>query len=70
MRFKEELSLAPWHVREVFDLLDDSYQKGNWRHHSTETHNIMIHDFLLDKRLSALILLDLSKAFDSISHSI
>ena len=34
----------------------------------------MISDFLLDamdnKRLSALILLDLSKAFDSISHSI
>ena len=34
----------------------------------------MISDFLLDamdnKRLSALILLDISKAFDSISHSI
>ena len=25
VRFKEELSLAPWHVGEVFDLLDDSY---------------------------------------------
>ena len=34
----------------------------------------LISDFLLDavdtKRLSAMILLDLSKAFDSISHSI
>ena len=34
----------------------------------------MINDFLLDamdsKRLSALIISDLSKAFDSISHSI
>ena len=50
------------------------HQSGNRKYHSTETLNIMISDFLLDamdnKRLSALILLDLSKAFDSISHSI
>ena len=47
------------------------HQSGNRKYHSTETLNIMISDFLLDamdnKRLSALILLDLSKAFDSIS---
>ena len=50
------------------------HQSGNRKYHSTETLNIMISDFLLDamdnKRLSAFILLDLSKAFDSISHSI
>ena len=50
------------------------HQSGNRKYHSTETLNIMISDFLLDAmdntRLSALILLDLSKAFDSISHSI
>ena len=50
------------------------HQSGNKKHHSTETLNILISDTLLDamdnKRLSALILLDLSKAFDSISHSI
>ena len=50
------------------------HQSGNRRHHSTETLNIFISDFLLDgmdnKTLSALILLDLSKSFDSISHSI
>ena len=54
--------------------LPSQHQSGNRRHHSKETLNIMISDFLLDamdnKRLSALILLDLSKAFDSISHSI
>ena len=50
------------------------HQSGNRKYHSTETLNIMISDFLLDamdnKRLSARILLDLSKAFDSIIHSI
>ena len=50
----------------------NKHQSGNLKYHSTETLNIMISDFLLDamdnKRLSALVLLDLSKA--SISHSI
>ena len=50
------------------------HQSGNHKYNSKETLNIVINDFLLDaldnKRLSALILLDLSKAFDSISHSI
>ena len=43
------------------------------KNHSTETLNILVSDALLDamdnKKLSALILLDMSKAFDSISHS-
>ena len=53
------------------------HQSGNLRHHPTETLNIiisvniMISDFLLDamdnKRLSALILLDLFNAYDSYS---
>ena len=52
----------------------NSHQSGNKKHHSTETLNISVSDALLDamdkKKLSALILLDLSKAFDSLSHSI
>lgn len=52
----------------------NSHQSGNRKHHSTETLNILVNDTLLDamdnKKVSTLILLDLSKAFDSISHSI
>ena len=52
-----------------------SHQIGKKKHHSTETLNIiMICDFLLNamdnKKLSVLVLLDLSKAFDSIDHII
>ena len=50
------------------------HQSGNKKQHSTETLNLLITDHLLDamdnKKLSAVILIDLSKAFDSISHSI
>ena len=49
-----------------------SHQSGNKSLHSTETLNIYTTDLILEamdkKKLSALILLDLSKAFDSISH--
>ena len=49
-------------------------QSGNKKQHSTETLNLLITDHLLDamdnKKLSAVILIYLSKAFDSISHSI
>jgi hypothetical protein len=51
-------------------------QSGNKKQHSTETLNLLITDHLLDamdmynKKLSAVILIDLSYAFDSISHSI
>ena len=52
----------------------NKHNSGNRKYHPIETLNIMISDFLLDamdnKRLSALILLHLSKAFDNISHSI
>ena len=47
-------------------------QSGNKKSHSTETLKIYITDCMLDavdkKKISALILLDLSKAFDSINH--
>ena len=49
-------------------------QSGNKKQHSTETLNLLITHHLLDAmdnmKLSAVILIDLSKAFDSISHSI
>ena len=50
-----------------------SHQIGNRKHHSTETRNILVSDTILEamdkSRMSALILLNLSKAFDSIGHS-
>jgi hypothetical protein len=50
------------------------HQSGNKNHHSTETLNIFITDTILEamdkKHLTALLLLYLSKAFDSIEHSI
>ena len=50
------------------------HQNGNRKHHSTETLNIFITDKMLEamdkKHVTALILLDLSKAFDSINHTI
>ena len=51
-----------------------SQQSGNKKQHSTETLNLLTTDHLLEamdnRELSALILIDLSKAFDSISHQI
>ena len=50
------------------------HQSGNKKFHSTETLNIFITDAILEsmdnKHLTALLLLDLSKAFDSIEHCI
>ena len=50
------------------------HQSGNKEFHSTETLNIFITDAILEnmdnKYLTALLLLDLSKAFDSIEHHI
>ena len=48
------------------------HQSGNKKLHSTETLNIFSTDTMLEamdkKELTALVLLDLSKAFDSINH--
>ena len=50
------------------------HQSGSRKHHSTETLNILVGDAVLkameQKSITALILLDLSKAFDSLSHPI
>ena len=50
------------------------HQSGNRKLHSTETLNIFITDQILQsmdrKEVTALVLIDLSKAFDSIDHSI
>jgi len=49
-----------------------SHQSGNKKSHSTETLNILLTDNILeamnDKKITALVLLDLSKAFASINH--
>lgn len=49
------------------------HQSGNKKHHSTESLNVLVTDAMLEamdeKKLTALVLLDLSKAFDSINHS-
>ena len=49
-----------------------SHQRGNKKFHSTESLNIYLTDQILkamdNKKITALVLLDLSKAFDSINH--
>ena len=49
-------------------------QSGNKRFHSTETSLIHTTDFILNamdkKKITAIVLLDMSKAFDSINHGI
>ncbi|CAB3981754.1 Hypothetical predicted protein [Paramuricea clavata] len=51
-----------------------SHQSGNKKHFSTETLSIFVNDTILkamdNKKLTALVLLDLSKAFDSVNHNI
>ena len=48
------------------------HQSGNKKLHSTETLNILMSDLALEamdrKQVTTLVLLDLSKAFDSIDH--
>ena len=48
------------------------HQSGNKKWHSTKTLNILTSDLALEamdrKQVTALVLLDLSKAFDSIVH--
>ena len=49
------------------------HQRGNKKAHSTETLNIQLTDSVLEamdkKQITAVILQDLSKAFDSIDHA-
>ncbi|CAB3979205.1 Hypothetical predicted protein [Paramuricea clavata] len=70
-----------WKIAEIIPLLKEAVfltaltqQSGNKKYHSTETLSILVNDFLLksmdNKKLTALVLLDLSKAFDSVDHSI
>ena len=51
-----------------------SHQSGNKKYFPTETLNIFVNDSILkamdSKMLTALVLLDLSKAFDSVNHNI
>ena len=50
------------------------HQSGNKKLYSTETLNILTTDYIIDqmdkKNLTAMVLIDLSKAFDGISHDI
>ena len=50
------------------------HQKVNRKHHSTESLNILISDIMLKamdkKHVTTLRLLDLSKEFDSVNHTI
>ena len=55
------------------DKLSPSYQSGNRKMHSTETAPINVTDNILkaidEKSASLLVLLDMSKAFDSLDHN-
>ena len=50
------------------------HQSGNKRYHSTETLNLLVTDHLFnaidEQKVTAMVLIDLSKAFDSICHPI
>ena len=52
----------------------NEHQNGNKRKHSTDTLHIFMSDTILEamdqKQVTALVLLDMSKAFDSIEHGI
>lgn len=49
-----------------------SHQSGNRKHHSTESLSLLVTDQIYraidEKKLTAMVLIDLSKAFDSICH--
>ena len=49
------------------------HQSGNCKNHSTETLSLLVTDHILraidQQQLTAMVLIDLSKAFDSICHS-
>ena len=68
----EKIALEQFSVYLMSHKCLSSHQSGNKSLHSTETLNIYTTDLILEsmdkKKMSALILLDLSKAFDSVSH--
>ena len=59
---------------EFANNINNNHQSGNNKHFSTETLTVFTDDTILkamdNKMLTALLLLDLSKAFDSINHNI
>ena len=63
--------------RQFVKFLDDNnkvsqFQSGNRKHHSTETALLSATDDLLkamdEKKISTLVLMDMSKAFDRVNH--
>ena len=65
--------------RQFVTFLDNNnklsqFQSGNRKYHSTETALLSVTDDLLkamdEKKISILVLMDMSKAFDSINHDI
>ena len=52
----------------------NSHQSAYYKHHSTETALLYIHDYLISamgsQKISCLCLLDISAAFDTIDHDI
>ena len=60
-------------MSELFICLSE-HQNGNKKKHSTKTPHIFMSDMILkamdQKQVTALVLLDLSKAFDSTEHGI
>ena len=65
--------------RQFVTFLDNNnklsqFQSGNSKYHSTETALLSVTDDLLkamdEKKISILVLMDMSKAFDSINHVI
>jgi hypothetical protein len=59
---------------EFANNINNNHQSGNNKHFSTETLTVFTDDTILkamdNKMLTALLLSDLSKAFDSINHNI
>ena len=49
------------------------HQSGNQRHHSTETLSLLVSDYIFSamdkKQITAMVLIDLSKAFKSLCDS-
>ena len=63
--------------KQFVTFLDDNnklaqFQSGNCKHHSTEMALLSVSDDLwkaMEKKISVLVLMDMSKAFDSINHN-